>query len=212
MSPSFRKQNYLQTGLVALRSSLAKQSATANALVLFLIFATNFTVNRCFSTARDNAHEIALHSRSRQIQIFQHEQILRTKDPGYFLPVFLPPLAQAPPAACAAFLAAFSCSALASRSRRCSGVSPSSRPLAAGRRACALCRSRSLWSPRAAQPRSRTKRNHHPKHVVPTENIKKQRVHHDIKEQRTAKPALTRIDRTTGTEKKTMCGQGYESL
>ena len=48
------------------------------------------------------------------LQIFQHEQILRTKDPDYFLPVFLPPLAQAPPAACTAFLAAFSCSALAS--------------------------------------------------------------------------------------------------
>ncbi|CAN6351046.1 unnamed protein product [Urochloa humidicola] len=85
---------------------------------------------------------------------------LNLKTTSYFLPAFLPaplpPLASAPPAACAAFLAAFSCSALASRSRRCSGVSPSSRPLAAGRRACALCRSRSRWSPRAASLRSRT--------------------------------------------------------
>lgn len=90
---------------------------------------------------------------------------LNLKIPGYFLTPFLPaplpPLASAPPAACAAFLAAFSCSALASRSRRCSGVSPSSRPLATGRRACALCRSRSRWSPRAA-PRS-GQGQHHPK-------------------------------------------------
>jgi hypothetical protein len=85
---------------------------------------------------------------------------------GYFLPAFLPaPLASPPPAACAAFLAAFSCSALASRSRRCSGVSPSSRPLATGRRACALCRSRSRWSPRAAPRSGQGQQQHYPKHT-----------------------------------------------
>ncbi|KAL5202706.1 hypothetical protein ABZP36_013658 [Zizania latifolia] len=66
---------------------------------------------------------------------------------AYFLVALLPLAPPAPPpcpAACAAFLAAFSCSALASLSRRCSGVSPSSRPFTTGFRACARCLSRSL--------------------------------------------------------------------
>lgn len=79
------------------------------------------------------------------------DQMPAYADAYFFPPLF--PLAPAPPlppcpVACAAFLAAFSCSALASLSRRCSGVSPSSRPFTTGFRACALCLSRSLWSPR----------------------------------------------------------------
>jgi hypothetical protein len=83
------------------------------------------------------------------------DQMPAYADAYFFPPLF--PLAPAPPlppcpVACAAFLAAFSCSALASLSRRCSGVSPSSRPFTTGFRACALCLSRSLWSPRAHPP------------------------------------------------------------
>lgn len=44
-----------------------------------------------------------------------------------------------PVSPCTAFLAAVSCSAFASLSRRCSSVSPSSRCFTAGFRACALC-------------------------------------------------------------------------
>jgi hypothetical protein len=91
--------------------------------------------------------------------------------PPHFLPAIFPaPLASAPPpAACAAFLAVFSCSALASLSRRCSGVSPSSRPFATGRRACALCRSRCRWSPRADASGQGQQQQHHPKHTTPVE-------------------------------------------
>ncbi|XBJ25489.1 hypothetical protein VPH35_003134 [Triticum aestivum] len=90
----------------------------------------------------------------------------RTDPNYYFLPAaFFFLASSAPCVACAAFLAVFSCSALASLSRRCSGVSPSSRPLVPGFRACARCRSRSLWSPRAAA--SKVKEQHgqiQPKH------------------------------------------------
>lgn len=102
-------------------------------------------------------------------------QILHSTSSHYFLVLLPPASAPAPEADCAAFLAAFSWSALASLSkrsnsthkrninktkaelwsddnlsRRCSGVKPSSLPLLPleGFRAWALSRSRSLWFPR----------------------------------------------------------------
>ena len=97
--------------------------------------------------------------RSKQIQI-------------YFLPAFFFLASVAPPCvACAAFLAVFSCRALASLSRRCSGVSPSSRPLVAGFRACALCLSRSLWSPRATRQVKDNRIDPNPKHTEEPKRI-----------------------------------------
>eukprot|EP00271_Cylindrocystis_brebissonii_P011522 TRINITY_DN29365_c0_g1_i1.p1 TRINITY_DN29365_c0_g1~~TRINITY_DN29365_c0_g1_i1.p1 ORF type:complete len:163 (-),score=3.50 TRINITY_DN29365_c0_g1_i1:109-597(-) len=69
----------------------------------------------------------------------------------YFFTAFFPasPAPDPSPEACAAFFANFSCNALASLSRRCSGVNPSALPPPAlALRAAARSRSFSRWLPR----------------------------------------------------------------